>query len=210
MHFAFLGFLEKAYYCEKCMKGYTNKTDHRVCPQRCSACLGSGKCVVERPLRKCGKCHRFFNNKQCFAKHLRKGSKGYLATCDLLQRCDTCRQEFYPRKGHQCGIRKCITCKIDISSEDHECFIQPYRSKTVDPAANEDPLAEVQELPGSSDEEELQEPSAKKKVTPSRTILIFYDMECRQDDSIGSNINGDTNQHEPNLVIVHKIINFNC
>ena len=39
------GFLNKAYFCKRCHKCYSNTTDH-VCPAMCGSCRGFG-CVLE-------------------------------------------------------------------------------------------------------------------------------------------------------------------
>lgn len=195
-------FAETSYYCDNCNKGYSKKLDHRICPARCFACLAPGKCKLETPLRKCNACNRFFNNQACFDNHLRKGKWG-VKLCDKLHRCESCRQEYETRKVHLCGVRQCRTCKLDVRSEEHQCFMQPYEKNLTED--DEDPLAEQQELSSDSEDEQLHEPGQKKRKKDQRTVFIFYDLECRQDEAISQNDNGDVNMHKPNLIIAHKV-----
>lgn len=200
-------FFEKSYWCEVCSRAYSKKTDHRICPVRCSSCFGFGKCALQRPMKKCDRCNRFFNNPTCFVNHLRKSQKGkQMSLCEQLRRCETCRYEFHTSQKHNCGIRECYTCKQEVYSAEHQCYIQPYEINTKD--SDLDPLAEVQEIPDS--EGETDAPMAKKrKLDKQEDSFIFYDFESRQDESIGQNENGDINIHCPNFCVARKVSLYN-
>lgn len=208
-------FFESAYFCEACNKAYKDALCHRICPAHCHVCLASGKCITQYPLKKCNECNRFFNNQTCFENHLKapelKTKQKIFSLCKKLKRCETCRIEYFSRKGHQCGVRECPICKVEITSGDnnHECYIQPY---TGNEKENEDMLVQEDELDDTGTDERAdngdREPARKKQKIDERTTFIFYDFECRQDDAISHNENGEINLHCPNLVIAHKVSNY--
>lgn len=78
-------------------------------------------------------------------------------------------------------------------------------------------MAETTELPSDEevpdDQDDTGEPSRKKQKEEEkeeRTVFIFYGFECRQDNKMGENAEGDLNLHEPNLVVADKVCDIYC
>ena len=116
--------------------------------------------------------------------------------CQQLKRCPDCSKEYYTCKKHQCDTRLCPACKIEVGS-DHQCFIKPFEpSKTASMEESDD---------RGNEEVEVEKKKKKKKRSEKPTTFIFYDLECRQDDVVGSNEHGDICRHDPNLAVVYKV-----
>ena len=122
------GFLNKAYFCKRCHKCYSNTTDH-VCPAMCGSCRGFG-CVLEGEGIVCNECNRFFKNQVCYDRHKNDPIDGGGKTvCEAVRKCEKCGNAMDVRKikdgGHICG-KKCRTCGLILKQEhnDHKCYIQ--------------------------------------------------------------------------------------
>ena len=123
------GFLERSYYCFRCLKPYNNTTDH-TCPAMCRSCRGFG-CVIENDGIVCNECKRLFKSQSCYDRHRTEPIDGSGKTvCQVIKVCEKCGKSTHINKlnpnGHICG-RKCQTCKVVIPREDteHKCYIQP-------------------------------------------------------------------------------------
>ena len=122
------GFLNKAYFCKRCHKCYSNTTDH-VCPAMCGSCRGFG-CVLEGEGIVCNECNRFLKNQACYDRHKNDPIDGGGKTvCEAVRKCEKCGNAMDVRKikdgGHICG-KKCRTCGLILKQEDndHKCYIQ--------------------------------------------------------------------------------------
>ena len=148
------GFLNTAYFCHRCHKGYDHTTDH-VCTGMCYSCRGFG-CTIEDNGITCKECKRWFYNRVCYDRHKQESIDGGGKTvCEKIRKCPTCKQSMDVRKlnKHECvDNKKCPTCKIGRNPKDpnHKCYMQPL---------------------------ELKEES-------SYTQLLFFDFECTQEHGI--------------------------
>ena len=122
------GFLNKAYFCKRCHKCYSNTTDH-VCPAMCGSCRGFG-CVLEGEGIVCNECNRLFKNQACYDRHKNEPiNGGGRSVCEAVRKCEKCGNAMDVRKikdgGHICG-KKCRTCGLILKQEDndHKCYIQ--------------------------------------------------------------------------------------
>ena len=118
------GFLNRAYFCHKCRKGYSNKFDH-LCPGMCKSCRAY-ECVVNDPLT-CDECKRFFKNRACYDRH-KVQIGGTKSMCQTIKKCEKCGKSMDGRnlrKGHICG-KKFSTCGIVLKDgeNEHKCYIQ--------------------------------------------------------------------------------------
>ena len=61
------GFVNRSYFCHRCLKAYSNTTDH-LCAAMCRSCRGFG-CVFEGDGIPCNECDRVFKNQACYDRH---------------------------------------------------------------------------------------------------------------------------------------------
>ena len=122
------GFLSRSYFCRRCLKAYSNTTDH-VCPTMCGSCRAFG-CVLEGDGIECDECNRVFKNQACYDRHKNEPINGGGRTvCEVIRRCKKCGKVMDVRHmkdgGHICG-KKCRTCGLILKQEDtdHKCYIQ--------------------------------------------------------------------------------------
>ena len=117
------GFLNRAFFCLKCRKGYSNKFDH-LCPGMCKSCR-SYECVVNDPLT-CNECNRWFRSRACYDCH-KVQVGGTKSICQTIKKCEKCGKSTDVRhlRGHICG-KKCPTCGIVLENgeNEHKCYIQ--------------------------------------------------------------------------------------
>ena len=148
------GFLNTAYFCHQCHKGYDHTTDH-LCDGMCKSCRGFG-CTLENNGMTCQECHRFFWNQTCYDRHKQEPINGGGRTvCQAVRKCPKCKQSMDVRKlnKHPCiDNKKCPTCNAVLNPNDpnHLCYMQ-------------------QEQP---------------KEEPSYAQLLFFDFECNQERGI--------------------------
>ena len=127
------GFLNNAYFCHACHKGYDVTTDH-LCNGMCQSCRGVG-CTIEDNGITCNECNRLFKNQVCYDRHKQEPINGGGRTvCEAIRKCPTCKVSMDVRqlKGHQCvDNKKCPTCKIGRNPNDptHQCYIQQLQPK---------------------------------------------------------------------------------
>lgn len=137
----------------------------------------------------------------CFELHKQVAKSG-ISTCKSYYRCKTCNQTINQKmhkKSHMCGEVYCKTCK-DYFDHDHACYMLPVYTE---------------ENQNKSDPE-----NDNKK--DDRSVYIFFDIECTQDDLIecefGYQRGEDslkcinckksscgTYEHKPNLCVAHKV-----
>ena len=122
------GFVNRSYFCYRCLKAYSNTTDH-LCAAMRSSCRGFG-CVFEGFGIVCSECDRVFKNQTCYDRHKTEPINGGGRTvCQTIGRCEKCWKTMDVRKirdgGHICG-KKCRTCGVILNQEDthHKCYIQ--------------------------------------------------------------------------------------
>ena len=122
------GFVNRSYFCHRCLKAYSNTTDH-LCSSMCSSCRGFG-CIFEGIDIVCSECDRVFKNQACYDRHKTEPINGGGRTvCQTIGRCEKCWKTMDVRKirdgGHICG-KKCRTCGVILNQEDndHKCYIQ--------------------------------------------------------------------------------------
>ena len=148
------GFLNTAYFCHHCHKGYDHTTDH-LCDGMCYSCRGFG-CTIENNGIMCKECDRLFKNQTCYDRHKQEPINGGGRTvCQTVRKCPKCKKSLDVRRlnNHPCvDNKKCPTCKKECNPQDpnHKCYIQ-------------------QEQP---------------KEEPSYAQLLFFDFECNQERGI--------------------------
>ena len=148
------GFLNTAYFCHVCHKGYDHTTDH-LCDGMCRSCRGFA-CVMQDDGIECNECDRLFKNQACYDRHKQEPVNGGGRTvCETVRKCLTCQQSMDVRKirAHECvDNKKCPTCKIGRNPNDlnHQCYMQQL----------------------------------EPKEESSYTQLLFFDFECTQEHGI--------------------------
>ena len=148
------GFLNNAYFCHRCHKGYDVTTDH-LCNGMCQSCRGVG-CTIEDNGITCNECNRLFKNQVCYDRHKQEPINGGGRTvCETIRKCPKCHHSMDVRKinKHQCvDNKKCPTCKIGRNPNDpnHQCYMQQL----------------------------------EPKEESSYTQLLFFDFECTQEHGI--------------------------
>ena len=117
------GFLNRAYFCHKCRKAYSNKFDH-MCPEMCKSCRAY-ECVWDVAMT-CDQCKRMFRSRACYDRH-KVRDNGTKSICDTIYKCMKCKKSVDKRKSksHRCD-KKCPACGVlleDIEAK-HECYMQ--------------------------------------------------------------------------------------
>ena len=118
-------FLNKAYFCTKCNKGYDKKEEHS-CNMSCHRCRQIHEQEEGVKWVSCDDCNRHFKGALCFEMH-KKQTKHGNSTCSTLYTCTQCNQLINrqrQKKEHKCGEIFCDTCK-DFFMPGHECYMQP-------------------------------------------------------------------------------------
>ena len=157
-------FLERAYFCDSCNRGYNTEEDHNCRGDFCSCCFQRTPCVMEKWIS-CKECNRYLKNPQCYDNHKRptpiktvqKGGHckhvGGQSVCDKVKRCH-CGKVIHERnrhgkRPHICGEMYCRMCK-DYFSEGHRCYMQPLSL----PGEKLKESTKIQEMIGVENEEE--------------------------------------------------------
>ncbi|XP_049857575.1 uncharacterized protein LOC126339291 [Schistocerca gregaria] len=97
---------QKRLYCRHCRVHYRYESEHQ-CLECCSHCRKVGVCLPGQH-KHCNACKRDFVNDSCFKRHLYVNRAGK-STCDLLQMCTLCREEYSVEgraRGHICDRRQ--------------------------------------------------------------------------------------------------------
>ncbi|KXJ19736.1 putative DNA polymerase [Exaiptasia diaphana] len=143
------GFLNKAYFCNLCHKGYYNQKKHK-CRPLCKCCyshkIDCQPDEKEIDWKYCDKCNRSFKGDTCLANHLknvlsknRNYPKLQYSICERYQRCTQCKKvvDVLTRKkvavfsdprqrtlegAHSCGEIYCTTCRQ--TKPQHWCHVQ--------------------------------------------------------------------------------------
>ena len=207
------GFFGRAYFCLQCEKSFNHDDlQHHRCPGQKCPCCHQVQCpdfaAREGPAAvPCHECHRFFFGPTCLEKHLAYTSSGRVApapqmsVCHSNRRCPACQvlcRGLLAVQRHQCGLGKCPSCKEQVPTDTHQCFIQPIVEQVPQPsnlrrrgaAAG---LATLQANVASSspDPDEAEE---EEEVAPTNQfplpLFVFFDIEARQ----------DTGLHQANLL----------
>ena len=174
-------FLNRAYFCVKCCKGYDVEDGrHHKC-DKCCCCHKSGCPDVDQWCY-CNDCARYFKGATCFSNHKHKTGAAK-SVCETYVKCTKCnkvidRTQRNPA-DHKCGEVHCSICKIFVNPELHRCYMQPLKRKA--------PGNEEEKRPKKKRKAEKNEEKKKAKAK-----YLFFDFECIQ----------ETGTHVPNLVVV--------
>ena len=148
------GFFGSSYFCNNCMKPYSNKGQHS-CEKVCNVCHHD-ECVMSESKCTCIHCHMTCRSRECLERHLVKkkrqgqGKGQMLSQCDIWWKCTTCNVLLNRLKRdiqqHICGEWQCVNCEQNVVGE-HLCYLR-----------------------------------ARPAVDHSQFKHIYFDFECRQDD----------------------------
>lgn len=174
-------FLDRAYFCLKCCKGYDVEDGRHHRCDKCCCCQKSG-CPDVDQWQQCDDCTRFFKGPTCFSNHKNRKGKAK-SVCETYTECPECgkvidRTQRDPA-DHKCGEMQCSICKTFVDPLSHRCYMQPLKRKNY-----------------TETDEEV--PKKKRKVTKegatknNKPKYLFFDFECMQ----------ETGTHVPNLVVV--------
>ena len=144
----------KQYYCDKCDKGFKNRTGHK-CQVWCNVC-GRENCEKKTDWKICPDCNKEVRSQECFIAHkVQKKGRGknqnvsLPSLCEQYWQCKECgvsikRDE---KESHECGEVTCYNCGHSyMSNEQHLCYMRSFTSD----------------------------------LSPDK--FIFYDFECTQAD----------------------------
>lgn len=120
--------------CKICNQVIENTKTH-ICNQICKLCKSSECYLRSTRLDKrlltyhyfCKKCKRFFRSSTCHREHVRTGA------CDEYYVCRDCSCTVKWKKTHlhYCGQIKCRLCRNYVPANDHRCFIQRPKAKSL-------------------------------------------------------------------------------
>ena len=108
---SFPAFVNRAYYCLKCEKGYNQDVKNHPCRgTKYRACGRTSQCQQQVPLdaiKTCAQCYRTFYGDECLAHHLSSDQ------CQKYRKCLMCKAEYnvVTGKRHRCGYAQCRVCK---------------------------------------------------------------------------------------------------
>ena len=171
-------FLARKQYCHRCKKGFDKITDH-PCGDLCKLCHTQNCSIVEWKF--CKDCNRFFKSDECFNRH--KDDAGPAKSlCRALVKCKKCKRVVTRAslRDHHCGKVRCSTCQKYVKPENHQCYLQPLKTKKTRSAEEANDLLD-DDVAVDNDEEDTKN-------------LMFFDFECTQDDG----------KHIPNLCVVQN------
>ena len=120
------GFIGRSHFCNRCLKGYNNTTDH-LCKAMCRSCRAF-ECEWDDTRKLCNECDRVFKNQACYDHHKQPVDGGGRTVCQAIRKCPDCKKPMDVRKhknGHICG-KKCTTCGVVFKPEEtkHLCYMQ--------------------------------------------------------------------------------------
>lgn len=115
------GIFELRYYCEGCLKRYTNQHYHKNCPYTCPCCYVKTPCKPDRVEKPCTECNRSFRSVVCFNNHLK-------TTCNKYRICGECYAPYAVRlnQPHTCGEKFCNICN-GMRDINHLCYMAPSK-----------------------------------------------------------------------------------
>lgn len=203
------GFFGKNYFCLDCEKSF-NSDDlqrHRCPGRKCTCChqthcrdfsTAAGPAAVL-----CRDCKRFFFGANCLLNHQTHTSAGRVApvpqasVCSTHKRCPDCQmlcQGLQTIQRHKCGHGKCPSCKEQVPTGTHRCFIQPIVEQVPQPISgrpHRGAAAGLATLQANLSEETEPDPTVEEttNVLP-HPLFLYFDIEARQ----------DTGEHVANLL----------
>ena len=125
-------FLNRIYFCHKCLKGYHLMEEHK-CNNPCVMCRKIHE-DKEENYKYCSNCHLRFKGKECYDVHKKESDEGNL-TCKKYYRCTDCSQVINrkkQKKEHKCGEVFCKT-HDDYFLPGHQCYMKTkYLDQLVD------------------------------------------------------------------------------
>ena len=202
------GFFGKNYYCLDCEKSFnSDDLQHHRCPGRkCTSChqahcrdfsTAAGPAAVL-----CRDCKRFFFGADCLLNHQTHTSAGRVAPvpqaslCSTHKRCPDCQTlclGLQTIQRHKCGYGKCPSCKEQVPTDTHRCYIQPIveQARPIGPRSHRGASAGLATLQANTrpDDEAQEEGTGPTNVLP-HPLLVYFDIEARQ----------DTGEHVANLL----------
>ncbi|GFQ82229.1 uncharacterized protein TNCT_105291 [Trichonephila clavata] len=117
------GFYGSNFFCEACFKPFDHIEMHN-CSTICHVCR-SPSCRIGESKR-CSDCDRNTRSEFCFKAHKENG------LCDKLYQCRKCckviLRKVCPRSQHQCGEKRCPSCK-KVVAKNHMCYLQKESAK---------------------------------------------------------------------------------
>ena len=197
------GFFGKVYFCLDCEKSFnSNDLHHHRCPGRkCSSChqaqcrdfsTAAGPAAVL-----CRDCKRFFFGADCLLNHQTHTSTGRVApvpqasVCSTHKRCPNCQVlcKGSAVQRHKCGYGKCPSCKEQVPTDTHRCYIQPIveQARPIGPRSHRGASAGLATLQANLSEET--EPDETTNALP-HPLFLYFDIEARQ----------ETGEHVANLL----------
>ena len=115
-HFDFIkslpAFLDKYYFCFKCMHGYSVFENH-PCNDVCKKCKNKTCNRENNEFIKCSFCGVSCVSANCLKMHR-------LKVCGKIPKCDVCSS--FKIKNHVCNGKWCLYCKSEVDL-DHKCYI---------------------------------------------------------------------------------------
>ena len=201
------GFFGKAYFCLDCEKSF-NSDDlqhHRCQGRKCTSChqahcrdfsTAAGPATVL-----CQDCKRSFFGADCLLNHHTHTSAGRVApvpqasVCSTHKRCPDCQtlcQGLQTIQRHKCGYSKCPSCKEQVPTDTHRCYIQPIVEQVPQTACRpprRGAAAGLATLQANLNDEAEEERTDTTNVLP-HPLFLYFDIEARQ----------DTGEHVANLL----------
>ena len=126
----------KQYYCDKCDKGFKNRTGHK-CQVWCNVC-GRENCEKKTDWKICPDCNKEVRSQECFIAHkVQKKGRGknqnvsLPSLCEQYWQCKSCgvsikRDE---KESHEYGEVTCYNCGHSyMSNEQHLCYMRSFTS----------------------------------------------------------------------------------
>ena len=120
------GFLGSGYFCESCLKPYTDKKTHK-CFDTCKLCKNLA-CEPTGALT-CRTCKMVCRSDACFKRHKEETVDGEPSSiCKKFKRCLDCLSVIHLDKrsfeSHECGECYCYHCGVHFKENEHVCYIQ--------------------------------------------------------------------------------------
>ena len=205
------GFFGKNYFCLDCEKSFnSNDLQHHRCPGRkCTSCHQAHcrdfSTAADPAAVPCRDCKRFFFGADCLLNHQTHTSAGRVAPvpqaslCSTHRRCPNCQtlcRSLQSAQRHKCGYGKCPSCKEQVPTDTHRCYIQPIVDSVPHPGSSQR-LAWRVTNPATTPRRDLPEevepdPTAEDETTDvlPHPLFLYFDIEARQ----------DTGEHVANLL----------
>ena len=191
------GFFGKNYFCLDCEKSFnSNDLQHHRCPGRkCTSChqahcrdfsTAAGPAAVL-----CRDCKRFFVGADCLLNHQTHTSAGRVApvpqasVCSTLKRCLDCQvlcHGLQTIQRHKCGYGKCPSCREQVPTDTHRCYIQPIveQARPMGLRSHRGVAAGLATLQANLSDDDETEPDETTNVLP-HPLFLYFDIEARQD-----------------------------